>query len=270
MKTTIGFIGAGNMASCLILGLIKQKWPIKNLLVSCRTPEKHQDLRRLGLKIIANNVVLAETADIIVFATKPQQAEQALSALSGKMENKCLISLAAGLSVDYFQALLGKNIRVVRGMPNTPAKIGEGISGLFADTNSRQEYGSLCEQLFDTLGKWQWIEDEFLMDVVTATSGSGPAYLFLMAESMIKAATELGLNHQTASNLVIQTLYGAASLLKNGHETPTTLRKMVTSKGGTTAAALKSFSDNQFDHIIKQGLQAAYDRSLELGQNINK
>jgi len=269
-KATIGFIGAGNMASCLIYGLLKDGWPVEKMMVCCRTLSHHLDIQALGIEMVTDVKLMAKNTDILVLATKPQQAQSAVAPLLGLIDHQCMISLAAGLCIENIQPWIGEKVDIIRAMPNTPAKISLGITGLYAEPNIKDKYAPICEMLFSTLGEWQWIESETLMNALTATSGSGPAYVFLMAEAMIKAAVQLGLPEETAKHLVIDTLYGAASLLKNGDQSPTTLKQHVTSKGGTTEAALNSFSINQFEQIILKAMQAATTRGQELNTETNK
>ena len=262
----IGFIGAGKMARCLISGMLQNNWPHQQILVSCLEPVKHQDLGEQGIEVVNDNLQLVQCSDVIILACKPQQASLALVGLKGKLDKGCVISVAAGLPVAFLHKLLGDDVSIIRTMPNTPAILGLGVTAFYAEKEVVEKFGALCQTLFESIGEWVWIDDESLMDAVTATSGSGPAYVFLMAESMIKGAIELGLPEKIAEKLVIQTLYGAAHLLKNGVESPKTLRENVTSKGGTTQAALESFSEDQFEVIVKKALAAARDRGRVLGQ----
>ncbi len=280
MQPTIGVIGAGNMATSVVLGLLKKGWSVQDLMVSCRLPEKHIELSQQGVQLITDNLLLAQQSDVIILATKPQQAPDALKGLQTALEGKCLISVAAGLSTQVLVQLTGnpqftedsqfadKKCSIIRTMPNTPALIGQGITGLFATEAVKKDFGNICEQIFDSVGQWVWIEDETLMDVVTATSGSGPAYVFLLAESMMNASIKLGMSEDNAHKLVVQTLYGAACLLKNSGKPPIKLREAVTSKAGTTEAALQSFAKNNFNDIVEQALIAARDRGIDLASEL--
>jgi len=265
---TIGFIGSGNMAEALIKGVITAKvYAPENVFIS--------DIRAERLKLLAKkygavgcekNSDLAAKVQILILSVKPQNMTEALESIKNKIGKvKLVISIAAGIKVAKIAAVLG-DIAIVRVMPNTPALIGEGASALFANKSAKPMLKKALA-IFSSVGKAVVVEDEDLIDAVTAVSGSGPAYYFLLMEEMVKAGAGLGLPEDVAKDLVLQTAKGAGLLAseadKNG-ESPAELRKKVTSPGGTTEAALKVFAANNFTRLITDALTAACNRSKEL------
>ncbi len=259
----IGFIGAGNMAQSIALGLLKNHFPLSQLMLSSPSAEKPV-LDSHNLAHTRDNRLLVQFADVILLATKPQQIARALAPLKPQLSGKCLISIVAGVTTNTLKKYLSKDCVVIRSMPNTPALIGEGITGLYSEASVRDRYGRIAESIFAAVGQWVWIEPEPLMNVVTAISGSGPGYFFLMIESLISAAEQQGLGTDVARQLAIQTMKGAAELLKNDPRTPTELRVAVTSPGGTTAAALASLKKAHYRQIIQQAVAAATRRGEQL------
>ena len=265
---TIGFIGSGNMAEALIKGIINAEvYKPENIFISDIRPERLKQLaRKYKVNPAKNNSELAGRADIVVLSVKPQNMAEALEsikdAISGK---KLVISIAAGVRTTNIADVLG-NVAIIRAMPNTPALIGEGASALFANTKAKPMLEA-AKSIFSAVGKAVVIEDEDLIDAVTAVSGSGPAYYFLLMEEMIKAAVELGIPETVAKDLVLQTAKGAGLLAvqagKTG-ETPDELRRKVTSPGGTTEAALKVLTKGKFGPLIGAAVKKARDRSKEL------
>jgi pyrroline-5-carboxylate reductase len=265
---TIGFIGSGNMAEALIKGIITAGvYKPEDIFISDIRPERLKQLvKRYKVKPAKNNSELADKADIVVLSIKPQNMTEALEsikdAISGK---KLVISIAAGVRTTNIADILG-NVAIIRAMPNTPALIGEGVSALFANDKAKPMLEE-AKLIFSAVGKTVVIEDEDLIDAVTAVSGSGPAYYFLLMEEMIKAAVELGLPKTVAKDLVLQTAKGAGLLAveadKTG-ESPAELRRKVTSPGGTTEAALKVLAEGKFGPLIEAAIKKARDRSKEL------
>ena len=264
----IGFVGAGNMAEALIKGVITAKvYTPGDIFAS--------DIRSGRLKFLSNqykihttdnNSEVAGKVDILVLSVKPQQMSEALRSIKGVVKNSALvISIAAGVEVEKIAAVLG-DISIVRVMPNTPALISEGAAALFANEKAKPRINEAMK-IFSAVGKAVVVGTEDLMDAVTAVSGSGPAYFFLLMEEMIKAAIELGLPEEIAKDLVLQTAKGAALLsserAKDG-ESPAELRRTVTSPGGTTEAALKVFSEGRFGPLVQSALKSACKRSKEL------
>jgi len=264
---SIGFVGSGNMAEALIKGIIGAAvYKASDIYISDIRQER---LDYLGGKYgvqPSNNVELAGQVDILVLSVKPQNIAEVLRSIKdGFRQGTLVISIAAGIKVSNIAAVLG-NTAIVRVMPNTPALIGEGVSALFAN----EKAGPMLEKavsIFSSVGSAVIVEDEDLLDAVTAVSGSGPAYYFLLTEQIIKAAAELGLPEDIAKELVLQTAKGAALLAveasKEG-QSIASLRQKVTSPGGTTEAALKVLADGKIGELICSAITRARDRSREL------
>jgi pyrroline-5-carboxylate reductase len=265
---TIGFIGSGNMAEALIKGIITAGlYKPANIFISDIRPERLKQLtKKYKVKPAKDNSELAGKADIIVLSVKPQSMTEALKSIKNAIRGrKLVISIAAGVKTSRIADILG-DVAIIRAMPNTPALIGEGASALFANTKAKPMLEE-AKSIFSAVGKTVVIEDEDLIDAVTAVSGSGPAYYFLLMEEMIKAAVELGLPKTVAKDLVLQTAKGAGLLAveadKTG-ESPAELRRKVTSPGGTTEAALKVLAEGKFGPLIEAAVKKARDRSREL------
>jgi len=266
--STIGFIGSGNMAEALIRGITTAKvYAPQSVFVSDIRQERLQELAdRYGVTPCRTNAEVVERSETVVLSVKPQIMNEALQSIQAAPKTgKLFISIAAGIKVAKIAGVLG-DVPIIRVMPNTPALVGEGASALFA--NARAE--SLLNQalsVFSAVGKAVVVPEEGLIDAVTAVSGSGPAYFFLLMEAMIDAAVTLGLPADVAKDLVLQTAKGAGLLAveadKNG-ESPAVLRRNVTSPHGTTEAALKVFAARDFPILVAEALTAARDRSREL------
>ena len=265
---TIGFIGSGNMAEALIRGIITAGvCEPQDIRISDVRQERLTELAdRYGVKGCDSNSQVAEQADIVILSVKPQKMDEALQSLGPVAGNvKLFVSIAAGVKVAKLASVLG-DVPIVRVMPNTPALIGQGASALFANEKARPQLDKALS-IFSAVGKAVVVEDEDLIDVVTAVSGSGPAYFFLLMEAMTGAAVSLGLPPQIAGELVLQTAKGAGLLATeaagNG-EDPAQLRRKVTSPGGTTEAAVDVLATNGFQRLVDMALTAARDRSREL------
>jgi pyrroline-5-carboxylate reductase len=268
LMDTIGFVGAGNMAEALINGLTKAEiYAPADILISDIKAERLKLLaEKYGVSIAQNNAELAAKVDILVLSVKPQNMNEALESIKDAFKQDTLvISIAAGIKTANVAAFLG-DAAIVRVMPNTPALISEGASALFANEKAKPALDK-ARRIFSAVGRAVVVEDEGLIDAVTAVSGSGPAYYFLLMEEMINAAEQLGLAGDVAKELVLQTAKGASLLAvdadKRG-ETPAELRRKVTSPGGTTEAALKVFSDSRFGPTVAAAIERARDRSREL------
>jgi pyrroline-5-carboxylate reductase len=266
----IGFIGGGNMAEALIKGLIAAKVYLpENIFASDIRAERLEYLKnQYAVGTDVDNVAVAGSVDVLVLSVKPQNMAEALESIKDALGTGTLvISIAAGIKVAKITNALG-DVAVVRVMPNTPALIGEGASALFANEKAKAKLDKAMT-IFSAVGKAVVVEDEGLIDAVTAVSGSGPAYYFLLMEEMIKAAGNLGLPDETAKELVLQTAKGAALLAaerdKQG-ETPAQLRQKVTSPGGTTEAALKVFAEGKISELISAAITRARDRGRELAK----
>jgi len=265
---TIGFIGAGNMAYALISGLIDSGYSSDNIKVSDVDTEL-LSLRssELSLEVFTDNSRLAGICDVVVLAVKPQVLAQVCKGIKNNIKHKPLIlSIAAGVKSIDINRWLGGNSPIVRAMPNTPALLGQGAAGIYANKSVSKNQQKLSKMILDSVGSSCWVEDELKLDAVTALSGSGPAYFFLMLESMIKAGMALGLDSDTAQKLSIQTALGSSMMAGNSDGTsPQQLRANVTSPNGTTQAAIDSFQDQDFEMIVSHAMRAAYDRAKSMG-----
>ena len=264
----IAFIGAGNMAQAIIAGLIKGGWSGQQIMASNPGAAKLEQLAsQFKLLTTQDNNQAAEFGDIIVLAVKPQKMAEVCSRLSTcQLNNKLIISVAAGFPTAKISQALASKLAIIRAMPNTPALIGYGATGLFANKNASHNDKLTAESIFRSVGIFCWINNEAKMDVVTAIAGSSPAYFFLMMQAMVEQAIDEGLTEIDAFNLITQTMAGAAMLARaTPQKSLKTLREEVTSKGGTTAAAIASFTGNQFEQIIKQAVVASINRGKELG-----
>ncbi|MEI6145824.1 MAG: pyrroline-5-carboxylate reductase [Methylococcales bacterium] len=265
----IGFIGGGNMASSLISGLIASGHSPEHLWVSDINSETLKALaENLNVNTSVNNDQVINEVDVVVFAVKPQTlSDVAKSAAAVIKEKKALIvSIAAGISQQSLTDWLGADAAIVRCMPNTPALVLTGATALHANAKVSAEQRSLAENIMRSVGIALWVKEESDLDAVTAVSGSGPAYFFLLMEAMEKAAVELGLTQDTASLLVQQTALGAAKIALESSESPEQLRKRVTSPGGTTQQAISTFEQGGFTELVSKALHAARDRSIEMSK----
>ncbi|MDO9450539.1 MAG: pyrroline-5-carboxylate reductase [Rugosibacter sp.] len=268
MKIT--FIGGGNMATALIGGMQKQGFSAAGIqVVEPFSDARERITETFGVRSVAEVDAAALHCDVLVLAVKPQQMKAAVAPLAGKLTQQVVVSIAAGLRMADTAAWLGYG-KIVRAMPNTPALIGAGITGLFADPSVDAEERGQVEKILQAVGSCVWVEDEAKMDVVTAISGSGPAYVFYFIEAIESAARTLGLDAASARQLTVQTFLGAAQLAAKSNESITTLRERVTSRGGTTEAALQSFVAQGVSAAIGQGVLAANARGRELGETLGK
>ncbi len=267
----IAFLGGGNMAGALIGGLLAKGYAADAISVVEVIAQARDSLTE-RYKVHASDAPDAQTfaADTIVLAVKPQDMRNAVAPLAGKLGQQTVISIAAGIRLQDLARWLGGYAKLVRVMPNTPALIGAGIAGLYAGSGVSAEERTRAEAILEAVGKTVWVEDESLIDPVTAVSGSGPAYVFYFIEALEKAGAELGLAPEAARKLAIQTFVGAARLAAESAEPPGTLRERVTSKGGTTEAALKVFAAEDIAGRIGKALRAASDRGAELGKILGK
>lgn len=264
----IGFIGSGNMAEAIIKGIIDAHiyHPEDIIISDVRKERLNQLAEQYDIFYMSDNKKLAQSVDILVLSIKPQNMTAVLTEIENSLNKETLVvSIAAGITTSTIAKTLGL-IPIIRVMPNTPALIGQGTAVLFANKQAQQRLAE-AERIFSAVGFVAAVEDEKLIDAVTAISGSGPAYFFLLMEEMIKTAEKLGLEKQLAEKLVLQTAKGTAMLAiereKSG-EKPEMLRQKVTSPGGTTEAALKVFSKYDFEKIVNEALAAAAKRSKEL------
>lgn len=267
MKIT--FLGGGNMASALIGGLVDKGFTAADIQVIERLPEQRAKLaEKFGVAVLAEVDESALTASILVLAVKPQQMQEALAPFVGKLTHQIVLSIAAGLTLEMLSGWLAGYRRIVRAMPNTPALIGAGMAGLCALPDVAPNERMLAERILQAAGEMLWVEDESQMDAVTAISGSGPAYLFLFIEALQQAALDLGFTPEAARQLAIGTTLGSAQLAAASDESPAALRERVTSKGGTTAAALQVMAEKEVVAGIVAGAKAAKARSEEMARQL--
>ncbi len=268
--TRIGFIGAGNMASCLLGGLIKQDVPTAHLTVSDTNTDQISALQqRYAVTAYLNdNEAVARHSEVLVFAVKPQVLQSVATALAHTVQQRkpLIISVAAGITTTQLARWLGGDVAVVRCMPNTPALLGCGATGLFGNAKVSVAQRQLADQLFAGVGIALWFDTEALLNAVTAVSGSGPGYVFFLMQAMQQAGIELGLASDDARQLVCQTLLGAARMAQATTSSFAELRAQVASPGGTTEQGLQVLAAGQFPALISQALHAAACRADELSK----
>lgn len=264
MKIT--FIGGGNMAVALIGGLKKQGFSAAGIqVVEPAEAARARLTDAFGIRCAPAIDAAALACEVLVLAVKPQQMREAVAPLVGHLHDQLVVSIAAGLRLTDIGRWLGGHRRLVRTMPNTPALIGAGITGLYADPSVDAEGRAVADKILGAVGRTAWIDDEKDMDAVTAVSGSGPAYVFYFIEALESAARQLGFAEEAARTLAIETFLGAARLAEGSDDPVAVLRQRVTSKGGTTEAALKSFDADHVREAIERGVRAAAARGRELG-----
>lgn len=272
-NNTIAFIGAGHMGASLIGGLLANGYAAHRIWISEPRQEIAQALQdQFAIKIAEDNIQAATVADVIVFAVKPQVIFEVATALSAIVQElkPLVISIAAGVRVQSLNRWLGDATAIVRCMPNTPALVGAGASTLYANKHVSEQQKSIAETLMRAVGIVEWISDEAMLDVVTALSGSGPAYFFLIMEILQQTAITLGLPENTARALTLQTALGAAKMALASNVDVTELRNQVTSKGGTTEQAINVLETKQVRALFAEALQAAALRARELAATFDK
>lgn len=263
----IAFIGGGNMAASLIGGMLARGFRASQVTVTDISPERLQWLStQYGVAVTESNADAAGQADAVLLAVKPQQMAEAAREIAPAIRGRAplVISIAAGIPVRSLHDWLGRQVPVVRCMPNTPALVQSGATGLYADPRVGDSLRAFAQELLGAVGIALWLETEDQIDAVTAVSGSGPAYFFLVMEAMIAAGRALGLDERTSRQLTLQTALGAAQMAITSDEDPAALRKKVTSPGGTTQAALAVLENAQLRDTFLKALVAARDRSREL------
>jgi pyrroline-5-carboxylate reductase len=265
----LGFIGAGNMATALIKGLIESGVYDREYLLAADTND--DALKRMsgtfGVTCDASNLNVTSQSSTVVLAVKPQNMREALEGMKDAIsDHHLIISIAAGIPLRMIRDIIGKDIPMIRVMPNTPALVQKGVSALAGGKLVTVEHMNIAKKIFGAVGETVEVE-ETMMDAVTALSGSGPGYVFRIMECMVEAGISVGLEKETALNLVIQTFLGAAYLAKASDDSLSELREKVTSPGGTTAAGLAVFDDRGLREMTMEAIKAACNRSLELGRN---
>ncbi|HHJ34238.1 MAG TPA: pyrroline-5-carboxylate reductase [Gammaproteobacteria bacterium] len=271
--STIGFIGGGNMAGSLIGGLLNAGYTASDMMISEPDEARRQALKeRYRINTCGDNTDTLG-CDIIILAVKPQLLKMICSQLAQASDGNghkqpLFISIAAGVRSTDIDRWLGQNHAIVRCMPNTPALLQCGASGLFANESVNNIQKQQAEKILQAVGSVVWVDDEDQLNAVTAVSGSGPAYFFLMMEAMQQAGEALGLSHDVAQHLVLQTALGAARMATESDISPEELRRRVTSKGGTTEQAILSFQSADFQQVVLDALKAANDRSISLADEL--
>jgi len=272
---TFGFLGGGNMASALIGGLVARGVPAGSIRVADPFPEAQARLARdFGVHASAAPDAALAASDVLVLAVKPQQfreaAAQLLPQLAASGRDPLIISVAAGIRLEDMQRWLGGRSRLVRAMPNTPALAGMGMTGLAAPAGLAEQDRAVASAVAEAVGQCLWVENDAQIDAVTAISGSGPAYVFYFIEAMERAATELGLTAEQGRKLAVETFRGAAALAGQSPEPVSTLRERVTSKGGTTYAALTAMEGAGIGAAFVRAMHAAAERGAEMGAEFGK
>jgi pyrroline-5-carboxylate reductase len=270
---TISFIGGGNMAASLIGGLIADGRDPASIYVTDVDTAKLEALAdAFRIQTSSDNEEAVRLASAVVFAVKPQAMAPVVKgvAVAGKAHRPLFVSIAAGVREPDILRWLGFDAAIVRSMPNTPALVGSSATALYANAFVSDEQQSLAESVLRAVGLTLWVDDENLLDAVTALSGSGPAYYFLLMESMERAGVALGLSKDHARVLTIQTAFGAAKMALESSDPPATLRTRVTSPGGTTERALDTLTAGGLEHLVHEALQAAHGRSIELGEEFGR
>ncbi|WP_309952483.1 pyrroline-5-carboxylate reductase [Acinetobacter calcoaceticus] len=268
VNCNICFIGGGNMAQALIGGLVSRGLPPTRITVSDPVEQIRQLLQEKEVHVTQDNVVAIQNADVVVLAVKPQVLATVLRPLKGLLSDKLVISIIAGAEIQTISNLIDSD-RIVRVMPNTPALVQTGAHGIYANDVVGASDRELTSQILAATGLTIWVNSEAQIDAVTAVSGSGPAYFFYLMESMIRAGKNLGLDEKVATALTLQTALGAAQMAITSSNTPSELRKNVTSPNGTTQAALEVFDRAQISQNIQSALAAAQKRSQELAQELS-
>ena len=260
------FIGGGNMATALIGGLLKQGWRSEKIhVVDVDAAARERLKREHQVNVHAAPHAAMDCAECVVLAVKPQHVRDAAHSIRSLIGDALVITIAAGIRTRDLSRWLGGTKRIVRAMPNTPALVLAGVTGLYAGDATSDDDRAHAETILAAAGRILWVECEEQIDVVTAVSGSGPAYVFYFIEALENAARELGLDEAAARLLALETFTGAAKLASESEEAPATLRARVTSRGGTTERAIAVLDENRVQHAIIRAVHAAAERSRELG-----
>ncbi len=270
-QPVIAFIGAGNMAQAIIGGLRANGYPGERIWATGRTPEKLQALAdEQGVRTTTDNLEAARQADVLILAVKPQGLRAVAQSLAPLVQQNqpLVLSVAAGINTSSLARWLGPHTTIVRTMPNTPSLVGCGACGLFATPNTSDEQRRLAESILQATGLALWVEEEEQLDAVTAVSGSGPAYYFLVMEAMIDAGQSLGLSREQATRLCLQTALGAARMAGEAGLEPAELRRRVTSPGGTTEQAILSLQRDALPRAFDTAMRACARRAAEMADEL--
>ncbi|WP_290783800.1 pyrroline-5-carboxylate reductase [Halomonas sp.] len=272
MATRVTFIGAGNMASAIIGGMIDSGYSPYAITATSPSDAFLEPVHeRYGIHTNTDNVAAVTQADVVVLAVKPQMMKEVCEGLASVIQRRrpLIISVAAGLDAATLEGWLGGDLAMVRCMPNTPALVGAGASGLFANAGVSEEQRRLATELMEAVGLVEWVEEEALLDAVTAVSGSGPAYFFLMFEAMEESGVKLGLPAETARRLAMQTGFGAAKMAMASDNTPAELKRNVMSPGGTTERAVEHLEEAELRRILSEAMDACAERAREMAVELS-
>ena len=261
----IGFIGGGNMAQSLMKGLIDAGHDAARLAASDPDAQCRAAIKALGAKAATDNQQAIDFADVAVLAVKPQVLAEVLAGISVPTDT-LIVSICAGIPTAGIAALTSPGQAIVRCMPNTPALLRAGVTALYGNANAGAAQRQTAEEILGTVGKALWVDDEAALDAVTAVSGSGPAYFFYLMEAMTEAGTSLGLDPEVAATLTVETAWGAARMARETGTAPSTLRRNVTSPGGTTECAITALNEHDVNRHIVEALTRARRRSQELAE----
>ena len=268
MERPLLLVGCGKMGSAMLEGWLEMGLPPEQIHIIEPYALIAEELRGRGLDAVAaqSDLPAGLNPGIVLFAVKPQSMDEAVSAFTGyRSPNTTFLSIAAGKTIAYFENILGAETAIVRSMPNTPAAVRRGITVATPNANVADQQRRICSNLLEAVGDVAWVDDEELLDAVTALSGGGPAYVFLLAECMAQAGIDAGLPAELSDQLARVTVSGAGELMRQSDETPSTLRENVTSPGGTTAEALKVLmADAAWQSLMTRAISAATARSKEL------
>lgn len=273
MASNVTFIGAGNMAGAIMAGMVQSGYPAAAITATATRDTTLQPLRdQLGINTRTDNHAAIANADVVVLSVKPQGMRKVCESLRESIQGTrpLIISVAAGLSADTLEQWLGGDLAVIRCMPNTPSLVGAGASGLFANDNVSDAQRELATQLMESVGIAAWVEEEPLIDAVTAISGSAPAYFFLMFEAMEDAGVKLGLDADTSRRLAMQTALGAATMAMRSDKSPAELKRNVMSPGGTTEKAVAYLEQAGLRDALDGAMQACAQRAREMSAELGK
>ncbi|MBN8413872.1 MULTISPECIES: pyrroline-5-carboxylate reductase [Halomonas] len=273
MARNVTFIGAGNMASAIFGGMVHSGYPADAITATATRESTLAPLAdTLGIRTTTDNMAAIADADVVVLSVKPQIMRQVCETLKDGIQAKkpLIMSVAAGLSAETLEQWLGGDLPVVRCMPNTPSLVGKGASGLYANSRVTEEQRDAVSDLMSAVGIVEWVDEESLLEAVTAVSGSAPAYFFLMFEAMEEAAIKLGLNADAARRLAMQTAYGAAAMGMSSDKPPGELKRNVMSPGGTTEKAIEHLEQSGLRQAVDGAMQACAQRAKEMSAELGK
>jgi pyrroline-5-carboxylate reductase len=270
--SSIVFIGGGNMASCIIGGMISQGFESTDIMVSVPTQNSRDRLKsEFKVQVTDDNRSAVASADVVILAVKPQIMRSVALDMSSAIPAKAVVvSIAAGISIESMQAWLGDSIAIVRAMPNTPSLVGTGATGLYANPTTDDAQQQIVSKIFEAVGYCCWVDTEAQINAVIAMSGSGPAYFFRILEIMQLVGQELGLSEDIARQLASQTALGAAKMAKNSDLSPAQLREQVTSPGGTTERALNTFQQEDLEAIFRKAMTSAVARAEQMSKDFSE